>query len=173
MNEIFVTDARAGLEQGIALLRRLSPAQYVARSPACFNSSIGGHIRHNHDHFACFFDGLPRSEVDYDARTRDPRIETDPVHAALRLADAVHALTGLDGSALSRDLYVKMDSGSDARAWTCSTAARELQFLISHTIHHYAMIAVICHGLCVTLDPAFGVAPSTLRRAQPMAPCAR
>jgi uncharacterized damage-inducible protein DinB len=173
MNDTLVTDAHTSLEQGIALLRRLSSAQYVARSPACFNSTIGGHIRHNHDHFACFLDGLPRSEVDYDARTRDPRIETDPVYAALRLADAAHTLAALDRPALSLDLYVKMDSGSGARASTCSTAARELQFLISHTIHHYAMIAVICHGLGVAPDPAFGVAPSTLRHPKQAALSAR
>ena len=173
MNDTFVSDACAGLDQGIALLRSLSPAQYAARSPACFHSSIGGHVRHNYDHFACFLDGLPRGEVDYDARARDPRIETDPVHAALRLADAVRALGELDGPALARNLRVTMDGGSGARAWTRSTPARELQFLISHSIHHYAMIAVICHGLHVALDPAFGVAPSTQRHLKALAPCTR
>jgi hypothetical protein len=174
MNDHFVTDARSCLEQGVILLRRLTAEQYAAPNRACFNSTIGGHIRHNFDHFACFLDGLPRSEVDYDARARDQRIETDPVHAAHCLTVAARTLGELKGSDLGRDVRVKMDGGSGARAWARSTVARELQFLISHTIHHYAMIAVICHELAVPLDPAFGVAPSTLRRHEKQeAPCAR
>jgi len=173
MNDTFVSDACTGLEQGIAFLHSLSPAQYAARSPACFNTSIGGHIRHNYDHFACFLDGLPRGEVDYDARARDPRMETDPAHAALRLAATARALGELDSAALACDLRVTADGGSGVRVWTRSTPARELQFLISHTIHHYAMIAVICHGLSVALDPAFGVAPSTQRHLKAPAPCSR
>jgi uncharacterized damage-inducible protein DinB len=173
MNDAFVSDACAGLEQGIALLRRLPAAQYAAPCASCFNSSIGGHIRHNYDHFACFLDGLPRGEVDYDARARDLRVETDPAHAALQLAATARALGELDSAALVSDLRVTADGGSGARAWTRSTPARELQFLVSHTIHHYAMIAVICHGLSVALDPAFGVAPSTQRHLKAPALCLR
>ena len=42
---------------------------------------------------------------------------------------------------------------------------RELQFLVSHTIHHYALIGVLlaAEGFDVSLEfPEFGVAPSTL-----------
>ena len=76
-----------------------------------------------------------------------------------------------------RELAVKTDTGSEidaAQAWTRSTGRRELQFLLSHTIHHYALIAVICNHLGVPLDPAFGVAPSTLRfQQQQGVTCAR
>ncbi|NIP97468.1 MAG: hypothetical protein GWO24_30170, partial [Akkermansiaceae bacterium] len=40
---------------------------------------------------------------------------------------------------------------------------RELQFLVSHTVHHFAMIGGICRALGVALEDDFGVAPSTIR----------
>ena len=44
-----------------------------------------------------------------------------------------------------------------------SSLARELQFLTSHTIHHFAVIALILRAMDVEVDREFGVAPSTLR----------
>jgi uncharacterized damage-inducible protein DinB len=43
-----------------------------------------------------------------------------------------------------------------------SSVARELAFVISHTIHHNAQIALLAHRLgSRRLPPGFGVAPST------------
>jgi hypothetical protein len=41
--------------------------------------------------------------------------------------------------------------------------ARELQFLQSHTVHHYAVIHLMLLQQGIRPDPEFGVAPSTLR----------
>jgi hypothetical protein len=177
INDFLVADTFACLQQGIALLRRLTVAQYREPQPDCFHSSVGGHIRHNLDHYTCFFDGLAAHRVDYDARTRDGLIETDPAYAIGRLEAAAKGLETLTAADLAGELSVKMDSGSDAppaQSWARSTGRRELQFLLSHTIHHYALIAVICHRLGIGLEPAFGVAPSTLRfQQQQGAACAR
>jgi hypothetical protein len=35
-------------------------------------------------------------------------------------------------------------------------------FSISHAIHHYALISMICRYLGITLPEGFGVAPSTI-----------
>jgi hypothetical protein len=68
-------------------------------------------------------------------------------------------------------LLVKMDCGGDEIEWQPSTTGRELQFLVSHTVHHFAMIGGICRALEVEMEENFGVAPSTLRhRAQLEAP---
>jgi hypothetical protein len=37
-----------------------------------------------------------------------------------------------------------------------------LQFLCSHTVHHFALIKLLLDGTGVDLAPEFGVAPSTL-----------
>jgi hypothetical protein len=177
IKDFLVADTVSCIQQGTALLRRLSSTQYVAPQPDCFNSTLGGHIRHNLDHYACFLNGLPAGRVDYDDRDRDALVETDPGYAAGRLEDAASRLGLLASAELIRELAVKTDTGSEieaAQAWTRSTGRRELQFLLSHTIHHYALIAVICNHLGVPLDPAFGVAPSTLRfQQQQGVTCAR
>ena len=59
-----------------------------------------------------------------------------------------------------------MDTGSGdipEDEWSGSTVRRELQFLLSHSIHHYALIATICHANGFPVPEGFGVAPSTLR----------
>jgi hypothetical protein len=176
IKDFLVADTVSCIEQGTALLRRLSPAQYVAPQPDCFNSTLGGHIRHNLDHYSCFLNGLPLNRVDYDDRDRDALVESDPAYAAGRLDSVAARLAALAAAALARDITVKTDTGSDVEpeaAWTRSTGRRELQFLLSHTIHHYALIAVICNHMGVPLDPAFGVAPSTLRFQQQQGLCAR
>lgn len=156
IKDFLVADTIACIEQGLALLRRLSPAQYVAPQEDCFNSTLGGHIRHNLDHYTCFLDGLPASRVNYDARNRDPLVETDPAYAAGRLEAAARGLAAVAPADFLRELAVKTDTGSEAdpaQAWTRSTGRRELQFLLSHTIHHYALIAIICHHMGVGLTP--------------------
>jgi uncharacterized damage-inducible protein DinB len=47
-----------------------------------------------------------------------------------------------------------------------STLARELLFVISHTIHHQALIAVLLSAAGRTVPEAFGLAPSTPRSAR-------
>jgi hypothetical protein len=44
-----------------------------------------------------------------------------------------------------------------------SSLSRELQVLSSHTIHHFALIAVTLRAHGVQMDADFGMAPSTLR----------
>ena len=44
-----------------------------------------------------------------------------------------------------------------------SSISRELQVLSSHTIHHFALIAMTLRLHGIEMDPDFGMAPSTLR----------
>ena len=43
---------------------------------------------------------------------------------------------------------------------------RELLFLISHTVHHFALIAFMLRSFGIEPGDKFGVAPSTLRYRQ-------
>ena len=167
MNDL-VHDNAACLEQGMTLLRQLAPADYMARCPACFNSSVGGHIRHNTDHYEQFLAGWAEGKVDYDARTRAARVESEPTYAADLMRRLRIALEAIPNEALDAELQVKMDGGSSA-AWSRSTVRRELQFLLSHTIHHYALIVAILHAhdLAAEIPTGFGVAPSTLKHRAP------
>ena len=53
------------IEQGIDLLKRVDPDVYTRTCPHCFNSKIGGHMRHNIDHYASFLQGYRSGSVDF------------------------------------------------------------------------------------------------------------
>lgn len=144
------------LEQGRALVARLSDDAYRAGAPEVGLASIGSHVRHVLDFYACFVAQVDGGRIDYDQRARDPRIETDPRAALASLERATHAL-----AAHERDgtLEVRMEGGP----WTRSSRARELAALLSHAVHHYALIAILLRRRGELVDPEFGVAPSTLR----------
>ncbi|MGF1449782.1 MAG: DinB family protein [Opitutales bacterium] len=168
-----IDDNVAILRQGVDLLAQLSAEQYNRRFPVCFNSSVGGHFRHNFDHVLNFVSGWPEGFVDYDARQRNALVESDPQASARALEATIERLRTIEAHALENPVRVKMDSGgeADADCWSQSTVRRELQFLISHTVHHYALIATLCALMDVPVVADFGVAPSTLRyqRSQPVA----
>jgi hypothetical protein len=70
-------------------------------------------------------------------------------------------LRNLSPELLGRKALVR--SEIDAAFWIESSAARELEFLHSHTVHHHALIAEKLSSSGVKLPDDFGVAPSTLK----------
>jgi hypothetical protein len=54
----------------------------------------------------------------------------------------------------------------DSSVWAASSLARELQFTLSHTVHHYALIALILRLQGFAPPADFGVAPATLQQWQ-------
>jgi hypothetical protein len=57
-------------------------------------------------------------------------------------------------------LEVRVENGD---GHLTSSVGRELQALSSHTIHHFALIAVTLRLHGIQVDPIFGTSPSTLR----------
>ncbi len=156
------------LKQGAELLAGLDGVEYVKASPVFLNSTIGGHFRHCLEHYQSLLRGLPNSQVDYDLRARDVQLETQPKQALALLNVLCAQLASLDGK--NHPLDVRMDHGGSAEniQWQASSLGRELQFLISHTTHHFALIAGFCHLHGHTLQKDFGFAPSTLRHRAAM-----
>ena len=163
---VLAQDNVAYLEQALQLVSSLGDEVYLRSGQPAYGSGIGSHLRHCLDHYSNFLSGLPDGRVDYDARARDPRVEQDRAHAAAVLRDLIARLQALAETPAERVIQVKMDCGDDCDPsawWTGSTVGRELQFLISHTVHHFALIAMILRLQQVNPGPGFGVAPSTLR----------
>ena len=156
------------LEQGLEVLSTVAEDTYRKAEPAIADSTIGGHVRHVLDHYASFLAGPER--IDYDARAREQELETSPSAAAQRLRDVAARLREL-AFAGPDAREVKVDTG--LAAWSSSCVARELQFLASHTVHHFALIAVILRLNGDVVPEDFGVAPSTLRYRAGMESCAR
>lgn len=153
------------LRQGLVLLDRVDNATYAARLAVACDASIGAHYRHSLDHFRCLERALADGVVDYDLRERDPGLESDreraraeterllAAFAADRLPDAARAVT-VRGRVCAADERVPE---------VVSTWGREWMYAVAHTIHHYALIGVLCRLQHADLPAAFGVAPSTLR----------
>lgn len=147
----------------MALVSRLTDTQYRYR-PNETVAAVGSHIRHCIDFYTAFMSGVETGRVDYDHRERDPLTAQNPGHAVERLraiATYLHELPVGDDYLL----LTRLDSShpaQDAGAWGESSVRRELQFLVSHTIHHYALIALLLRWQGIEPGAEFGVAPSTL-----------
>lgn len=151
------------LEQGVQLLQAMDDDVYTHTNPPIYKSGIGDHYRHCVEHYISFLDGIDGRTIDYDARKRDKRISTDRLYAIEITVQLIEKLRGLDCEGAS--LKVKMDCRLDEEegaVWTDSTPERDLQYLQAHTIHHYALIAMILRLQGQEPDKGFGVAPSTL-----------
>lgn len=150
------------LEEARALALRLSAPTFSCAHAHCYGASVGQHLRHCVDHVESFLSGLATGRIDYDSRVRGGDCETDPQAAANRISATVHSLRRLVLNE-SASVLVKLDCGPGVDPWRTSTIGRELQFLVSHLVHHFAIIAIMCRSQGIEPSPEFGVAPSTLR----------
>ncbi len=150
------------LDQACRLLVRLDDQQYGGIRG--HHSSAGAHLRHVIEHYQCFVEGLPAGRIDYDARRRDVTIETSTVRAIAVLHDLARDLDQVRALPLDRSVMVQMRCAADepTETWAASTAGRELQFLVSHAVHHYALIRMLLERDGVAVEADFGIAPSTV-----------
>jgi hypothetical protein len=154
--------SRACLAQGLDLLDSLDDEQYARRRGEW--SPIGAHYRHLIEHYQCLLEGLESGKVDYDARRRDVPLEVSRTHAQ-EVTRALHRRLGtIDGLAPGHPLQIQTRTSVDAAGpeWTSSTLGRELQFLVSHTVHHFALIKLLLAPDGIELPAEFGTAPSTV-----------
>lgn len=154
---------RSLLEQAGALLEGLEEGAYTRRCEACFRSTTGGHLRHILEHYGNFLDGLAERRIDYDRRDRGSPVEVS-LEAARTEAERLLFDLG-DASPIDpgEPLTILLDDGGSARE-SSSNPERELQFLLSHSVHHFALIRTILYlDGHRTFPESFGIAPSTLR----------
>jgi uncharacterized damage-inducible protein DinB len=163
------------IQQGPRLLSALGDARYTQRQPLCFDSAIGGHMRHIIEHYLGFLAGLDRQEINYEERARDPHIESDAVYASSVLDSIAERLEQFARAGTNETILVHAETAPDGETSVASSFVRELEFLLSHTIHHYALIAVMARVMGVEPEPTFGRAPSTMKyeRSRAASSCAR
>lgn len=83
--------------------------------------------------------------------------------AISEILDFEHALHELTEADLKRPLLIRAMLTGDGIAIDAQTSfGRELAFVVSHTIHHNALIGAMLHQLGVVPPADFGLAPSTV-----------
>ncbi len=153
------------IKDNIATLRQAEELLLcVARHNLELADQLGPHLRHVLDHYDCFLDGLPGAAVNYDARDRDAATECQITAAQQRIARINARLAELSHAQWPTRLQVQLATraeGGSPKSW--STPERELQFLQSHAVHHYALLRLLLQARGVDIGPDFGKAPSTLQ----------
>lgn len=150
------------LRQALALLDQMDDEMFSTSPSGLAPHRAGSHLRHVLEFYQCFLDGLATSRIDYDARKRDELIERRRQSATTSIRSIISLLEEVSSFEEDWELAVRMEN-ADEDVYLISSVGRELQALSSHTIHHFALIAITLrlHGFDVDQD--FGMSPSTLR----------
>lgn len=152
------------IEQGVELICQLDDRMYSNTNPRYSVSGAGSHFRHCMDFYDSFLSGLKSGRINYDSRRRDCTLAVDRSAATIKMnaiIDGLKSVRLVDGQ---KDLQVSLENSvyNDSPVWSRSSVARELQSLLSHTTHHYALIAVALRLQGFEPRSEFGIAPSTL-----------
>lgn len=152
----------AVLDDLAAVVDSLTEAQYADSAIAGVSGNVGGHVRHCLDHVRALERAIDSGVVDYDARDRDALIEIDRTLAWSLLLSARRRIAAVPVSVLVRPVVVRtrLHAGTQP-VEVLSTLEREVSFVIAHTIHHCATIAILAGVAPERLPHRFGIAPST------------
>ncbi len=150
------------------LLHNLTSQQFVTKLEILNDSSIGQHVRHILEFYQCLFKSHHTKEVNYDARQRDLKLESDIDFALKTVDEILEALMNIKGD--FRITFVANFSTDDNQEPTLiqSTFYRELAYNLEHSIHHQALIKVAITEMQLTflVKETFGYAPSTIRNSK-------
>lgn len=149
------------LEQVQDLLEQLSDQQFTQSLPVLSGASIGQHARHILEFYVTLVNGYEEGLINYDARKRDPAIETDRRFAIQCLRYIINQVMRDD-----KPLHIQGDYGiEEGNAFTIPTNyCRELMYNLEHTVHHMAFIRIgVSAFSSVVLTRDFGIAISTMK----------
>ncbi len=169
-----VADAlAASLEQLSRLIATLDDQQYRLNPVGVFESSIGAHVRHCLDHVDALLASPLTGCLNYDLRQRGTDIETDPDAARLTIRRQQARLGSLSRASVEGNLSLTAIVSPDRPTVLMDTTfGRELAYVLSHTVHHLALIAAIAKTMKVAVPERFGYAPATIAYLEAQ-PCAR
>jgi uncharacterized damage-inducible protein DinB len=159
------------LSELAGVIGQLTDGDYVRKPVGVIPGSVGGHVRHCLDHVTALLGAAVTGRLDYDHRARGTPVETDRSAALAALRAAEGQLDLLTPDACTRPLRLRVlltAEGEPVEVGT--TVGRELAYVLSHTIHHNAIVGAMVKTLGGTPPERFGYAPSTIRNVI-IAPC--
>ena len=167
-------DNIALLEQGDRLIEDLDDRSFIEAPVGLLQFGIATHFRHCLDVYDCFLRGIVSGLINYDARERELSCEFDRLAMRRRIARLIISLRELNGADVGAHCSVILEGKPGQEGLpSASSLGREIQFLLSHTVHHYALVAVILRAQGREIPPEFGVAPSSLAFWKAQALCAQ
>lgn len=186
---LLVDENVQALEQLATLLERTPAPTYHRLVGSRQTQSLGKHVRHILEHYQTLIEApefsselsselspAPTLEpspstasLDYEHRQREATLENNPVQARQRLHELQAGLKALSTTPYDTLLTLRYPVEEPGHAPPVnalplpSSLGRELAFLTSHSIHHMALLSLLCDQLNIALPNDFGVHPSTLR----------
>jgi uncharacterized damage-inducible protein DinB len=128
------------------------------------DSPIGAHVRHILDHVAALTHGLASGTITYDQRQRGTAVETDRQAGLEQINSLIQALSAVRPEMIDRQVKLIVVLDPDQPDQTLdSTIGREVAFVLSHSIHHNAIIRALVEREGVHTPKWFGYAPATVQ----------
>lgn len=150
------------LNQVKAILNQLNGEQYVQPLEIYNNSTIGQHFRHLIEFYLCLKKSVQTEKLNYDARKRDLKIETDLDFAKAKVIEIIAFINEVTPN-LKLDMVVNYGMDESDCTSLSTNLTREIAFCLDHTVHHLAIIKIGLKEMGVQLNDKLGIAPSTLR----------
>ena len=150
------------LRQGVEVIESAGDRLYSNPKPPLLKNGVGSHFRHCIDFYNSFLSSLGTGKINYAVRKRNPVVEISGSRATLEIEAIIKGLKRLSIADCQKQVQVTVEDSSLLLDSSRSTVARELQHLLSHTVHHYAIIALALRLQGFEPPDEFGVAPSTL-----------
>ena len=147
------------LEQALGLV-----ASHELPGALSYAAPVGAHLRHVIEHCEALLCPAEIGIVDYDQRPRDRELERQPTLARARLEALLARLLQWTDAQLDAPLQVRGLGGltGDFDFAMNSSAGRELVFVASHAIHHYALLQAHCKQHGIPINAQIGRAPATV-----------
>ncbi len=151
------------LEQLDGLLSELEPERFRCGVPGFEHGTVGDQVRHVLETFDCLIRGVRARRIDYDRRPRAQQLARHSAEARVRLSRILESVRSELVFLPSLELQVRLEAPAAGRdeAWLASNLSRELAFLGSHAVHHFAIVALILRLQGVEVPRYFGVSLST------------
>ncbi len=149
------------LQRGIKLLNNLSELEYSNESIPPYYSSIGCHIRHILDVFACAFNGLESKKIDLTNRERNQLVEQKIDFGIAYFEEIIDKINSFSETDLQTEIILIDDLGLGKMEAKTTLSAVLIQ-AHSDAIHHFASIGYSIYQLGIALpDANFGYNPTT------------
>jgi uncharacterized damage-inducible protein DinB len=137
---------------------------YRAQPAPRVSGSVGAHVRHTLDHVSALVAAIEGDELDYEHRKRGTSVEVDSCAALAAIEQMLVSLGRVEDAALERPItFAPLLDVAEPATPVRTTLSREVAFVVQHTIHHCALIAVLLDAQGVDVPSGFGVAPATRR----------